>query len=294
MITRRTMLKASATALLAAGMWPGRLRAADTATKPLKFIQVNDLHYFDDLCAPFFEGMVAKMNTLEPAFVLIVGDLVDEGKSGQCHAIHDILRSLKAPYFVTPGNHDHLTQTDRGPFESVFGQEFNVWREENGWQFVGLDSSDGILYEKVSVKQPTLDFVASLPSKLDKNKPTFIYTHFPLGPGVQYELVNAKNVLEPLKELNIAAIFNGHFHGFTEKKVLSDRIVTTNRCCARKRTNHDNTWQKGFFVIEAADGKWKRTFVEYGTDLANSAKPSGRRPQIQASTQPADPSRPSY
>ena len=63
-------------------------------------------------------------------------------------------------------------------------------------------------------------------------------------------------------DFNLQAVFNGHYHSLTERK-HRDVLITTNRCCALKRTNHDGTKQKGYFVCEARDGRMERTFVEY-------------------------------
>jgi hypothetical protein len=275
--SRRQMMKMTAGGLLAAGLWPRQSRAADPATKPLKFIQVNDFHYFDENCDPFFEGLVKEFNQVEgAAFVLVVGDLVDGGTLVQCHAMRDILAKLKIPYFVTCGNHDPISQTDRGPWEAVFGTKLNVYMENNGWQFIGMDTSDGTKASGFDCHKETLDFAASLPEKLDKDKPTFVYTHFPLGPGVTNRLRNADALLEPFKQLNVKGIFTGHYHAFTEKKVLTDALATTDVCCSFKRANHDNTFEKGFFVVDAAEGKFKRTFVEYGTTFKGAATPSSK------------------
>jgi predicted phosphodiesterase len=277
------MLRLSAGTLLTMGLWPGRLRAADAATAPLTFVVVNDFHYAEDACAPFFEGLVRKINAVDKAaFVLIAGDLLDTGTAGAAHALHDILRGLTVPYYVTAGNHDSATQTDRSGFDAVFGGPLNRTFDANGWQFVGLDTSDGTKVEKFDCRKETIDFAATLPGKLDKSKPTFVYTHFPLGPDVRYRLQNADLLLEPFKQLNVAAVFNGHYHALTERKILNDVMVTTNRCCSRKRANHDNTREKGFFVIAAADGKYTRTFVEYGTEW-----PGGTQVGRAAASRPA-------
>ena len=46
---------------------------------------------------------------------------------------------------------------------------------------------------------------------------------------------------------------------------VSTATVTTNRCCALKRNNHDGTKQKGYFVCEVMEGVLVRRFVEYKT-----------------------------
>lgn len=286
-LTRRQMMKLGAGVLLAANAWPGRVWGAESATRPLKFVVVNDLHFAEAACVPFFEGLVKQFNELEPAHVLFAGDLLDTGTAAQAGSLKEILRGLKMPWYAVPGNHDWATQTDRTAWKETFEDKGNQFFEVNGWQFVGLDTSDGVKYERVSALKPTLDFVASLPGKLDKAKPTFVFTHFPLGPGVRYELVNAAALLEPFKGVNLQAIFNGHFHAFTQKSVLEGAIVTTNRCCSRKRANHDNTFQKGFFVVEAAEGKFGRRFVEYGTDFPGGLQVNRPRPATLPGNVPA-------
>ena len=275
-ISRRAMMRVSAGVLLAAGVWPGRAWGAEV--KPLRFVVVNDLHYAEEACGPFFEGMVKEFNKIEDVgLVLVVGDLIDGGTSEQAHAIRDILKGLKAPYYVTPGNHDAATQTDRSGFDGVFGTRMNFTMEVGGWQFVAMDTSDGVKVNGFDCHRETLEFAAGLAGKLDRAKPTFVYTHFPLGPGVKNRLRNADALLEPLKPLNLQAIFTGHYHAFTETKVFEKTVVTTNRCCSRKRANHDQTWEKGFFVVDAAEGGHRRRFVEYGTNLPGSAHPATTR-----------------
>ena len=39
--------------------------------------------------------------------------------------------------------------------------------------------------------------------------------------------------------------------------------ITTNRCCALKRFNHDGTKEKGYFVCDVVNGQINRRFVEY-------------------------------
>jgi hypothetical protein len=60
---------------------------------------------------------------------------------------------------------------------------------------------------------------------------------------------------------NLVAVFNGHFHGFTQHE-LGRTVLTTNRCCAISRGNHDGTNEKGYFLCAASQGRITREFVE--------------------------------
>ncbi len=168
---------------------------------------------------------------------------------------------LRSKVLAVPGNHDHRT-SDRKPYEQAFPHSTNQHFDHKGWQFVGLDTCDGQKYENVAVQQTTLDYLDKLLPKLDRSRPTVVFTHFPVNSKTKYCLTNAEPLLARFKEHNLAATYGGHFHGFTEGK-FGDTILTTNRCCSLKRNNHDGTKEKGYFVVEARDGKLTREFVEF-------------------------------
>ncbi len=73
--------------------------------------------------------------------------------------------------------------------------------------------------------------------------------------------LNANDLLERLLDFNLRSVFNGHFHSFTERHA-GRSLITTNRCCAISRNNHDGTPEKGYFLCTAKDGQISREFVE--------------------------------
>jgi len=223
---------------------------------------INDLHYLNNRCGPWFERLIRQLKALPNPidFCLLVGDLAEDGKAEQLAPVRDLFKGLKMPVHVVVGNHDYQTNDDRKPYEDMFPRSLNYHFEHRGWQFVGLDSSHGRL-PRVAVQEPTLRWLADTLPKLDKKRPTVVFTHFPLGPWVVYRATNAEDVLTPFKEFNLRAVYNGHFHGFTERK-LGQTVLTTNRCCAFSKNNHDGTKEKGFFLCHAQEGKIERTFIE--------------------------------
>jgi 3',5'-cyclic AMP phosphodiesterase CpdA len=262
-ITRRdALMRLGAGTLLAAGTWPGALslRAGSPAGN-FRFVVVNDLHYINEDCGRFLEGIMGKIAAEQPDFCLVAGDLTEKGQREHLAAMRDILGGLKLPYYPVIGNHDYNSAESNRYYRLFFPRRLNYWFEHAGWQFVGLDTSEGQKYEKTSVQPDTLQWLADHLGKLEPAKPTVIFTHFPLGPGVRYRPLNADAVLEPFKPFNLRAIYCGHFHGFTEKKTLST-VAFTNRCCALKRGNHDGTKEKGYFVCDAADGGVTTRFVK--------------------------------
>jgi 3',5'-cyclic AMP phosphodiesterase CpdA len=262
LLSRRQMLRASAGSLLAAGLWPGRSHA-DDAPGEFTFVAINDTHYLNDKCGPWFEAVTrsVKKHAGKAAFVLAVGDLANDGTAAQLGAALDVLKGFGLPYYAAVGNHDYKAQDDRKAYDELFPGRLNYRFDHGGWQFVCIDSTDGVRYDKTAVGAAALKWLDAEVPKLDAKRPTVLFTHFPLGAGVKYRVTNADAVLERFKAVNLRAVLNGHYHGFTEKKA-GDAVVTTNRCCAFARNNHDGTKEKGYFLCTAKNGKLTREFVE--------------------------------
>lgn len=262
-LTRRQIIHTSLSSLLAAGLWPGALSAGDPDTGSFQFVAVNDLHYLNEKCGPWFQRMVKSFQTQpdKTDFVLISGDFAEHGTSQQHGAMQDILKTLAVPYYAVVGNHDYQSPTDRKAYEQLHPGRLNYHFDHQGWQFIGLDTSEGMKSQNVKAPQSTFDWLDSNLPKLDKKKPTIIFTHFPLGFGVPFLLKNANDILKRFLPYNLQAVYSGHFHGFTETK-SGDVVMTTNKCCSFARGNHDKTPEKGFFVCSARDGKVTRRFVE--------------------------------
>ncbi len=167
--------------------------------------------------------------------------------------------TAKAP--PTTAKASTSAQFDRSGYEQFF-PKLNYYFKHRGWQVIGLDSSMGTLADKTTIQPHTLRWVDDHLPKMDKQEPTIIFTHFPMGPTVKYRPLNADALLERFKSYNLQAVFCGHWHGFSERQ-LGSATLTTNRCCALIRGNHDGTKEKGYFLCTAKDGKISREFVEF-------------------------------
>jgi calcineurin-like phosphoesterase family protein len=263
-LSRRRLLRHGAGTLLAAGLWPGALRAGDAAPpEDFAFVVLNDLHYLNKNCTPFHEGVVAqiKAHKEKPELCLIVGDLAENGTPEQFDPVRTIYRGLGLPVHVVVGNHDYVKDTDRKTYENLFPGSINYTFEHRGWQWVGLDSTAG-QNGTAPVPKDTLTWVDEHLPKMDKKKPLILFTHFPLGPFVVRRSTNAEELLKRFKDHNLQAIYNGHFHCLTESPV-NGVIATTNRCCSFSHRNHFGSQQKGYFLCQVKGGKIMREFVEF-------------------------------
>jgi predicted phosphodiesterase len=263
-ISRREWICHSAAATLALGLWPGCAHFKDNGRGgDFTFIEINDAHFTSPKCPEFFERVTASVraHNPKPELCLMVGDLAELGTARELGAMRDVLRGFGIPFYVVIGNHDYATQTDRSDWEKLFPGTLNYHFEHRDWQFVALDSSEGKNYEKTSIQPETFRWLEDNQRKLNHQRPTILFTHFPLGPDTKYRPSNADALLERFKDFNLVAVFNGHFHGFTERKV-GQAVFTTNKCCSISRGNHDGTKEKGYFLCCAKDGRIEREFIE--------------------------------
>jgi 3',5'-cyclic AMP phosphodiesterase CpdA len=263
-VSRREWLRGTAAATLALGLWPGCARFNDAGQGgAFTFIAVNDLHYTSPRCPEWFERVTASIrsHSPRPEFCLVAGDLTEKGTRDELGPVRDVLRNLGMPYHAVIGNHDYGPQNERSEWDKTFPRSLNYVFQHRGWQIVGLDSSEGLKAQNTHIQPGTLRWVDENLRKLDSKRPTILFTHFPLGPDTPMRPVNADALLERFRDVNLVSVFNGHHHGFTERTV-GKAIVTTNKCCAIARGNHDRTTEKGYFLCRAREGRVERQFIE--------------------------------
>src|SRR5258705_2602759 len=149
--SRREWIRHSAAATLALGLWPGCARFGQNGRGgEFTFIEINDAHFSSPKCPEFFQRVTASIRALEPKpeLCLMVGDLAEQGTQPELGAMRDVLRGFDMPFHPVIGNHDYAAQTDRAKWDEIFPAALNYYFEHRGWQFVALDSSEGLKYEK--------------------------------------------------------------------------------------------------------------------------------------------------
>ena len=240
-----------------------------------RFLLANDLHHGEPACDAFFQGLVTQMRTHAAIdFCLLAGDLTDRGLPESLASMRRIFSGLGVLVHTVPGNHDNDTAGDTSLYNREFPEALNRVFHHKGWQFIGLDTTDGTAWQNTRIGPHTLSFLDATVPNLDPRAPTVVFTHFPLAPGVFMRPVNADAALALLAPLNLRAVLCGHFHGRT----LHPRgaaILSTGTCCARLRSNHDGTAPEGYQVCTAnPDGTVTQDFFEYTPATENPPPPT--------------------
>ena len=256
-VTRREAIRIGGAALF---LVPWKAAGDDQA---IEFIAVNDTHYIDDECRAFQANVIRRMRADAPkaAFVCHAGDVSDRGTADALKAMRELYSEAGLPFHPVPGNHDFVISTDRSGYDAVFPGKLNYTFTQAGWQFIAIDSTQGTAYDVTMVSGKTLAWLDEQARTLDPKLPTFVFTHFPLGNGVDMRPLNAEAVIERLVKLNLKWVHSGHWHGESENPIGNAKL-TTSRCCARLRTNRDGSSLKGWHVYRASgDGLLSRRFV---------------------------------
>lgn len=259
LFTRRAVLRLGGA--LSLGLLPAVSRAEGSEPGAFRFVVANDLHFRDARCAAWLRALVAAMKAHEPDFCVLNGDLSENGTAEQLAAVRAIFADAGLRLFVSIGNHDHVTDSDRAPFEAIFPDSLNYHFAHKSWRFVTVDSTEGQRVFYTRIQPPALAWLDRTLPLLDKTQPLVLLTHFPLGSGVWCRPRNAPQVLERLRGQNLRAVFNGHWHGFT-KREFAHAPVVTNRCCSWWRPNNDGTPEKGYFLCRAQNGEITREFCQ--------------------------------
>jgi calcineurin-like phosphoesterase family protein len=102
--------------------------------------------------------LIERINAIKPAFVVHTGDLISryglttKDRLSNAHILwqyeqaESILKKLKVPLFMTPGNHDLAFETSRACWRRTMGQKWNDGPDDFYWdygacRFVCVDNS---------------------------------------------------------------------------------------------------------------------------------------------------------
>ncbi len=270
--------------LLALGLWPGALGAVEEkrGQGSFRFAALNDLHHDAKHCDVWFETLFAQVKEHRPAFVLLLGDLSNKGSIQSLESIARLSSEIGVPVYTVPGNHDNDLEGDTRAYRKIYPGGLNQVFEHQGWQWVGLDSTDSNKWHDTRVSEASLQWLDRTLPALDREKPTVLFTHFPLASGIGMPggkvmtPLNAEEVLARFEHFNLRACLSGHFHGRTERH-RGAATLYTGACCARVVHNHDGKTPKGWYLFTAQpDQRLEAEFISQ-VRCESQAAPTGAK-----------------
>lgn len=264
---RRKFLKQSSAALLI--LSSGKiLRLSDSYEewnrKPvLRFVVASDGHYgqVNTEYEKFHAELVSNINRLHQEdpfeFCMVNGDIVHDDKN-HFPAVKKAMDNLKVKYYVSQGNHDHVTAEE---WERIWKMPVNLdFKIKKNSVLIGTTSNKEGTYLPPDIKWFT--------QKLEEHKGQkniFIFIH--INPGkMTRHAVDSPEFFDLLaKHKNVKAVFNGHDHD-------EDNIKMKNNVPFIFDAHFGGNWgtaYRGFRIVELRKDNSLLTYILNPTDKLN-------------------------
>lgn len=175
-----------------------------------RFAQLTDIHLNQNNPNPTEDLLrsIAQINATDSLdFVLVTGDLTEEGDNATLQKVKQCLDLLRYPYYTVMGNHEtKWSESGCTMFSKIFGGErFSFYHK--GIQFIGFNTGPFMRMAFGHVKPQDISWIQS--TIKDKKQPVILVTHYPILEG---DVDNWYEVTDAVKPYNIRLFIGGHYH----------------------------------------------------------------------------------
>lgn len=193
--------------------------------KPFSFVQMCDTQlgfggYEHDLRS--FRAAVNQINVLNPDFVVICGDLVDQPNDSSYADFKKIMGDFNMPCYPAPGNHDIGNIPNDSTltyYRKTIGKDYYKFVHK-GYAFIVTNTQLWKADKGEESKKHDNWFKKTLEDEHVQNHPAFVIGHYPLFLKTEDEkeeyfnlpLANRKELLELFEQNNVVAYLSGHTH----------------------------------------------------------------------------------
>lgn len=187
-----------------------------------RFAQLSDLHFSPNNPNPTEDLLraIAQINATDSIdFVLVTGDITEEGDRASMENVKSCLDLLKVKYYVVLGNHE-TKWSDSGctAFGEIFGGERFEF-EHKGFLFLGFNSgplmrmaNGHVVPQDIRWMKERMEAFSSktfTPHSSPFNPPVILVTHYPMKDG---DVDNWYEVTDAVRPFNIRMFIGGHYH----------------------------------------------------------------------------------
>ena len=264
---------------------------ADTHITDEEGKAIDGSHQTGKKAASMYCDLVERVNSMEPAFVVHLGDIThpipispDYGETAL--AFHKASEKFSMPYYVVPGNHDvgekifpalpkldekiTITKRNIGLYEQYYGRHrFSFQHQE--CLFIVINSM--LINSGLEEEKAQWDWLEQTFQNHAGNR-AFVFSHYPLYLSAMDELAYYDNVDEPgrsrmldlLRRFNVEGFYAGHVHNFfynyldgMHQFVLPSTSIVRNdyleffRTTPTREMGRFDTAKTGFFWVDVFD-----------------------------------------
>lgn len=175
-----------------------------------RFAQLTDIHLSQNNPNPTEDLLrsIAQINATDSLdFVLVTGDITEEGDNATLQKVKQCLDLLRYPYYTVMGNHEtKWSESGCTMFSKIFGGErFSFYHK--GIQFIGFNTGPFMRMAFGHVKPQDISWIQS--TIKDKKQPVILVTHYPILEG---DVDNWYELTDAVKPYNIRLFIGGHYH----------------------------------------------------------------------------------
>ena len=168
-----------------------------------------------------FKIAVNQINALNPDFVIICGDLVNDRNDSSFTDFKEIRKGFNMPCYSAPGNHDVgnvPNDTTLNYYRRTIGEDYYKFKNK-GYSFLVVNTQLWkVDLENESEKHD--NWFRETLKENSKNEAVFVIGHYPLYvESIEEEesyhnlpLIKRKEVMELFKQNNVVAFITGHTH----------------------------------------------------------------------------------
>lgn len=186
----------------------------EAQTGNFRFVQLTDIHLSPHNPQPTEDLLksIAQINAMERVdFVLVTGDITEEGDRACLLKAKECLSLLKVPCYTIMGNHEtKWSESGCTAFGEIFGGERFEF-EHKGVLFLGFNSGPLMRMALGHVAPQDIRWMKEEMERHGKDNPVVLVTHYPMLPG---DVDNHYEVTDAVRKYNVRLFIGGHYHRF--------------------------------------------------------------------------------
>jgi len=202
-------------------------------------------------------------------FAIDVGDLVYDGEKAKYRIFYRLIRNLKTPFLVAPGNHD-IRETGEENYFDIFGKFYYSFAYNNSL-FIVLDTANGKAVDEVQERW--------LEGELQKNyKHKFVFSHYPFfDPRPNYwhaleDRNNGERLMVLMEKYKPDIVFTSHIHAYYEVPQNGVDYIITGGAGGELLTNDPNHSFYHYIKVDIDGDKVSKTVIRFPTPSTNYFK----------------------